>query len=91
LITYSADGQLAAFYVGDQMTVYRTADGSVACRFQHAKIKMVSFSPKNTLLQTWQYHEKTQPDVVPPDTLILWNLETGERGQSWLRKSAGAW
>jgi len=93
LIQYSHDGEYAAIYVGDTMTVYRTADGSAVSSFQHAKIKMIAFSPQNTLLQTWQYHEKPAPDTQPTDNLILWNVETGERVHSWLKKqfSASNW
>merc|ERR1712137_902721 len=93
LIQYSQDGEYAAIYMGDTMTVYRTANGSAVSSFQHAKVKMIAFSPQNTLLQTWQYHEKPTPGTEPTDNLILWNIETGQRVHSWLKKqfSASNW
>jgi len=93
LIQYSHDGEYAAIYVGEEMTIYRTADGQTVSSFHHAKIKMIAFSPQNNLLQTWQYHEKPAPDTQPTDNLILWSVETGERVHSWLKKqfSASNW
>merc|ERR1712137_574041 len=38
LIQYSHDGEYAAIYVGEEMTIYRTADGQTVSSFHHAKI-----------------------------------------------------
>merc|ERR1712137_325911 len=46
LIQYSHDGEYAAIYVGEEMTIYRTADGQTVSSFHHAKIKMIAFSPQ---------------------------------------------
>ena len=86
-IHYSEDGELVALYSGDTLTIYRTADGSQVSSIVHAKIKMICFSPGNSIIQTWQYFEKlVNPTDVHPDNLILWDVETGERIFSWLEK-----
>merc|ERR1712137_226363 len=90
-VHYSDDGELVALYSGDTLSIYRTTDGSLVSSIVHAKIKMICFSPGNSIIQTWQYFEKlANPTDVHPDNLILWDVETGERIFSWLEKRVSA-
>lgn len=87
LVHYSDDGELLALYCGDTLSIFRTVDGSLISSIIHPKIKMLHFSPANSIIQTWQYFEKlANPTDIHPDNLILWNVETGERVHSWLEK-----
>lgn len=87
MIHYSNDGELVALYSGTTLSIFRTVDGSLVSTVEHAKIKMIHFSPENSIIQTWQFMEKlVNPTDTHPDNLILWNVETGERVHSWLEK-----
>lgn len=76
---------------GDRVSVVKTSDGSCVKDFDITKAACLEFSPKNTVLCTWQHYTKTQDNPQGDPNLQLWDLQTGNCIKAFYQKKIQGW
>ncbi|XP_069053621.1 eukaryotic translation initiation factor 2A isoform X2 [Lepisosteus oculatus] len=90
-VTFSRDGSLFAWCNGDKVSVLNVADGRVLQSLDLPKTACLEFSPKSSILATWQPYSKTQESAQGDPNLHLWDLQTGKCLKSFYQKKMQGW
>jgi len=72
-VEYSPDGSLIAFVNNDQVVICKADTGAVFSTIQRAGIVMISFSPQNSFLLTWERFSEANNNE---NNLLVWEIST---------------
>ncbi|KAF2069844.1 hypothetical protein CYY_008834 [Polysphondylium violaceum] len=70
-VEYSPDGSLVAFVNNDQVIICKADTGAVYSTIQRAGIVMISFSPQNSFLLTWERFSEANNNE---NNLLVWEI-----------------
>ncbi|CAJ1066387.1 eukaryotic translation initiation factor 2A isoform X2 [Xyrichtys novacula] len=90
-LTFSRDGTLFSWCNGHNVSVVRSADGSIASTFDLPKTSLLDFSPLGSILVTWQPYSKTQDSLQGDPNLQLWDIESGQLIKALYQKKVDSW
>ncbi|XP_053566011.1 eukaryotic translation initiation factor 2A [Bombina bombina] len=88
---FSKDGKLFAWCNGDAINIVSTADSKLLHTFDLPKAVDLEFSPKNTLLATWQTYTTGKDGAAGVPNLQLYDMKTGECVKSFIQKNMQNW
>lgn len=89
---FNPTGSLLAWCNGQEVKIAELRDGEWAhkCRIPVARASFMAFSPKGSVLATWEVFSTKAGQAAQPN-LTLWNPETGDRLGGFVSKKAAAW
>ncbi|XP_075058064.1 eukaryotic translation initiation factor 2A [Mixophyes fleayi] len=88
---FSKDGKLFAWCNGEVINIMSTADSKLLHTFDLPKVVSLEFSPKNTILATWQTYTTGKDGVAGVPNLQLYDLKTGKCVKSFIQKKMENW
>ncbi|KAM3930438.1 eukaryotic translation initiation factor 2A [Leptodactylus fuscus] len=89
--TFSKDGKLFAWCNGEVTNIVSTADSKLLHTFDLPKVVGLEFSPKNTILATWQTYTTGKDGAAGVPNLQLYDLKTGKCVKSFIQKKMESW
>lgn len=89
--TFSKDGKLFAWGNGQVINIVSTADSKLLHTFDLPKVVALEFSPKNTILATWQTYTTGKDGAAGVPNLQLYDLKTGKCVKSFIQKKMEHW
>ncbi|XP_029699278.1 eukaryotic translation initiation factor 2A [Takifugu rubripes] len=90
-LAFSRDGTLFSWCNGQDVAVVKCSDGSVVSRFDLPKTSLLDFSPRGTILVTWQVYSKTPSSPQGEANLQLWDVQSGQLIKALFQKKMEAW
>ncbi|XP_068601460.1 eukaryotic translation initiation factor 2A [Brachionichthys hirsutus] len=90
-VSFSRDGTLFAWCNGHNVSVVKCSDGSILSTFDLPKTSLLDFSPRSSVLVTWQAYSKTPSCPQGGANLQLWSLKTGQLIKGLYQKKVESW
>uniref|UniRef100_A0A4W2FCP5 Eukaryotic translation initiation factor 2A n=1 Tax=Bos indicus x Bos taurus TaxID=30522 RepID=A0A4W2FCP5_BOBOX len=89
--TFSKDGTLFAWGNGEKINVISVTKKGLLHSFDLPKAVCLEFSPKNTVLATWQPYTASKDDAAGIPNLQLYDVKTGTCLKSFIQKKMQNW
>ncbi|XP_039613968.1 eukaryotic translation initiation factor 2A [Polypterus senegalus] len=89
--TFSRDGSLFSWGTTEKLHAFKVADGRMLWSIDVPKVTAVEFSPKGTILATWNLYSKSKETAQGDQNLHLWNVQTGACVKSFYQKNRENW
>ncbi|XP_053315863.1 eukaryotic translation initiation factor 2A [Spea bombifrons] len=89
--TFSRDGKLFGWCNGEAVNIVSTADSKLLHTFDLPKVIGLEFSPKNTIVATWQTYTTGKDGTAGVPNLQLYDLKTGNCVKSFIQKNMQNW
>uniref|UniRef100_A0A3Q1M2B7 Eukaryotic translation initiation factor 2A n=1 Tax=Bos taurus TaxID=9913 RepID=A0A3Q1M2B7_BOVIN len=89
--TFSKDGTLFAWGNGEKINVISVTKKGLLHSFDLPKAVCLEFSPKNTVLATWQPYTASKDDTAGIPNLQLYDVKTGTCLKSFIQKKMQNW
>uniref|UniRef100_A0A8C5MBA1 Eukaryotic translation initiation factor 2A n=1 Tax=Leptobrachium leishanense TaxID=445787 RepID=A0A8C5MBA1_9ANUR len=91
VFAFSRDGKLFGWCNGEATNIVSTADSKLLHTFDLPKVIGLEFSPKNTILATWQAYISGKDGTAGTPNLQLYDLKTGQCVKSFIQKNMQNW
>lgn len=89
--TFSKDGTLFAWGNGERINVINVTTKELLHSFDLPKAVCLEFSPKNTILATWQPYTTSKDGAAGIPNLQLYDMKTGTCLKSFIQKKMQNW
>ncbi|XP_023559854.1 eukaryotic translation initiation factor 2A [Octodon degus] len=91
IYTFSKDGTLFAWGNGEKVNIINVTNKRLLHSFDLPKTVCLEFSPKNTILATWQPYTTSKDGTAGAPNLQLYDGKTGTCLKSFVQKKAQNW
>ncbi|XP_006000963.1 eukaryotic translation initiation factor 2A [Latimeria chalumnae] len=91
VFAFSKDGTLFAWFNGEKVCILNAVDNKLLHSLDLPKATFLQFSPKNSILATWQTYATTKDNPQGSPNLHLWDLKTGQIVKSFYQKKMQGW
>ncbi|CAH2247147.1 eukaryotic translation initiation factor 2A isoform X1 [Pelobates cultripes] len=91
VFAFSKDGKLFGWCNGEATNIASTADSKLLHTFDLPKVIGLEFSPKNTILATWQTYTTGKDGTAGVPNLQLYDLKTGQCVKTFIQKKMQNW
>ncbi|NP_001120561.2 eukaryotic translation initiation factor 2A [Xenopus tropicalis] len=88
---FSKDGKLFGWCNGEVINIVNCADSKLLHSFDLPKVVGLEFSPKNTILATWQTYTTGKDGTAGTPNLQLYDLKSGKCVKSFIQKKMENW
>ncbi|XP_006813202.1 eukaryotic translation initiation factor 2A-like [Saccoglossus kowalevskii] len=88
---YSSDGALFAWCNGQSVIIIEVASCSLVQRINRPKTIFLEFSPKNSILATWEPYVASKDIPGGNPNLQLWNVKSGDHIKGFVQKRQDTW
>lgn len=89
--TFSKDGTLFAWGNGEKINIFNVTNKGLLHSFDLPKAVCLEFSPKNTVLATWQPYTTSKDGTAGTPNLQLYDVKTGTCLKSFIQKKGQNW
>ncbi|KAF0879824.1 EIF2A factor, partial [Crocuta crocuta] len=89
--TFSKDGTLFAWGNGEKVNIISVTNKGLLHSFDLPKAVCLEFSPKNTVLATWQPYTTSKDGTAGVPNLQLYDVKTGTCLKSFIQKKMQNW
>ncbi|KAF6118431.1 eukaryotic translation initiation factor 2A [Phyllostomus discolor] len=89
--TFSKDGTLFAWSNGEKVNIISVTNKELLHSFDLPKAVCLEFSPKNTVLATWQPYTTSKDGTAGVPNLQLYDVKTGTCLKSFIQKKMQNW
>lgn len=92
-MAFSSSGDLLAWSNGLEVQV-AAFDGQKwirKCKIEQPKVNSLTFSPKGSILATWEVYATKTGQTAPTPNMNLWNPKSGEKIASFTQKKSVSW
>uniref|UniRef100_A0A8C9I346 Eukaryotic translation initiation factor 2A n=1 Tax=Piliocolobus tephrosceles TaxID=591936 RepID=A0A8C9I346_9PRIM len=89
--TFSKDGTLFAWGNGEKVNIISVTNKGLLHSFDLPKAVCLEFSPKNTVLATWQPYTTSKDGTAGIPNLQLYDVKTGTWLKSFIQKKTQNW
>uniref|UniRef100_A0A2K5YP09 Eukaryotic translation initiation factor 2A n=1 Tax=Mandrillus leucophaeus TaxID=9568 RepID=A0A2K5YP09_MANLE len=89
--TFSKDGTLFAWGNGEKVNIISVTNKGLLHSFDLPKAVCLEFSPKNTVLATWQPYTTSKDGTAGIPNLQLYDVKTGTCLKSFIQKKTQNW
>lgn len=91
VMTFSRDGSLFAWTDWQGVAIVALPYSTLVCKIAKPKIMDLQFSPKATLIATWEQYAVTKDSPAGQPNLHIWDVKTGELVHSFIQKKQSNW
>ncbi|XP_018421385.1 PREDICTED: eukaryotic translation initiation factor 2A [Nanorana parkeri] len=88
---FTRDGKLFGWCNGEAINIVNSADSTLLHTFDLPKVISLEFSPKNTILATWQAYTTGKDGTAGVPNLQLYDLKNGKCIKSFIQKKMQNW
>ncbi|XP_048190844.1 eukaryotic translation initiation factor 2A isoform X2 [Perognathus longimembris pacificus] len=89
--TFSKDGTLFAWGNGEKVNIINVTNNGLLHSFDLPKVVCLEFSPKSTVLATWQPYTTSKDGTAGIPNLQLYDVKTGACLKSFIQKKMQNW
>ncbi|XP_051482323.1 eukaryotic translation initiation factor 2A isoform X2 [Apus apus] len=91
VVAFSKDGSLFAWCNGEKVNLVNVTSAELLCSFDLPKVVCLAFSPKNSVLATWQAYTTAKDGTAGLPNLQLHDVKTGKCLKSFIQKKMQNW
>ncbi|MEE6501007.1 hypothetical protein FKM82_004028 [Ascaphus truei] len=91
VFSFSKDGKIFGWCNGEAINIVNSADSELLHTFDLPKVVSIEFSPKKTIVATWQTYTTGKDGTAGVPNLVLYDLKTGECVKTFIQKKMQNW